>query len=989
MKADPAPVRRRFSPACLVPFAIIFGLYLANVYNHLLFHALAELFSIIFISSIFLFTWNTRRFQENHYFLFLGIAYLFIGSIDFVHILTYKDGGDMLSEITMNSSIQFWVAARYMEGTSLLLAFLFLHKKINEYLLVLLYLLLTVLLFQSILGGSFPVCFVTGQGLTVFKKGSECAVCFLYLLTLFFFYKKQHQFEKRTLRFLQVSVSLTVLAELTAVFSAEFYNTPLDTTAGIFGKLFSLYCLAKAIFESSLIRPYNILISKLRAHEEQLEDKIRERTAALQQSTEQLEKEVIERVKVEKELVWELSVNKALASLSDALISRSYSMQEIAGALFDAAQRLTGCHQGFVSIVDHENATASIYPGTDPLASGKEMPVFVLSAQEDGQFPGLWGQTLNTQQGFCVDFISSQIQEDGGLPASLEPQRNFLNAPALLDNKVVGQIALADKPGGFSRHDLLAIERLAALFALFVHRREMEDALSRSEFEYRSLFDEALDMIHIVDAQKKITRVNPVELKTLGYREEQLVGMSLLDIVHPDYQERTKQNLEHIFLTGESVKNYETALVTQDGVSVNIEVSAVPQLEQGQVVSVRAIMRNITDRKREEREKKNLEVQLRHSQKMEAVGTLAGGIAHDFNNILGPIFGYTELALDVLPEDNRITSWLQEVLQASHRARELVRQILTISRKADKDVQPLRIQLLIKEALKLLRFSIPSNIEIRQQLAPDCKPVLADPTRIHQIIMNLCTNAYYAMRENGGILEVSLQQVMLRQEELYDKIRLQEGAYLQLTVRDNGTGIPKELLEKIFEPYFTTKSQGEGTGLGLAVVQSIVLDFGGDITVSSVPGQGTVFDVYFPVIQTEEETVLPQEKASLPRGDERILVVDDDRDIVLMNQRILEMLGYQVRAWTESLEAFADFQQDPDAVDLVITDMTMPKMTGDELTRRLLALRPELPVLICTGFSELIDEDKARKLGARALLMKPLTKKELAWAVRQVLDQEK
>ncbi|XCN73658.1 MAG: MASE3 domain-containing protein [Candidatus Electrothrix aestuarii] len=989
MKADPAPVRRRFSPACLVPFAIIFGLYLANVYNHLLFHALAELFSIIFISSIFLFTWNTRRFQENHYFLFLGIAYLFIGSIDFVHILTYKDGGDMLSEITMNSSIQFWVAARYMEGTSLLLAFLFLHKKINEYLLVLLYLLLTVLLFQSILGGSFPVCFVDGQGLTGFKKGSECAVCFLYLLTLFFFYKKQHQFDKRTLRFLQVSVSLTVLAELTTVFSAEFSNTPLDSTAGIFGKLFSLYCLAKAIFESSLIRPYNILISKLRAHEEQLEDKIRERTAALQQSTEQLEKEIIERVKAEKELVWELSVNKALASLSDALISRSYSMQEIAGALFDAAQRLTGCHQGFVSIVDHENETASIYPGTAPLALGKEMPVFVLSAQKDGQFPGLWGQTLNTQQGFYVDFISSQIQEGGDLPASLEPQRNFLNAPALLDNKVVGQIALADKPGGFSRHDLLAIERLAALFALFVHRREMEDALSRSEFEYRSLFDEALDMIHIVDAQKKITRVNPVELKTLGYREDQLVGMSLLDIVHPDYQERTKQNLEHIFLTGESVKNYETALVAQDGVSVNIEVSAVPQLEQGQVVSVRAIMRNITDRKREEREKKNLEVQLRHSQKMEAVGTLAGGIAHDFNNILGPIFGYTELALDVLPEDNRITSWLQEVLQASHRARELVRQILTISRKADKDVQPLRIQLLIKEALKLLRFSIPSNIEIRQQLAPDCEPVLADPTRIHQIIMNLCTNAYYAMRENGGILEVSLQQVMLRQEDLYDKIRLQEGAYLQLTVRDNGIGIPKELLEKIFEPYFTTKSQGEGTGLGLAVVQSIVLDFGGDITVSSATGQGTVFDVYFPVIQTEEETALPQEKASLPRGDERILVVDDDRDIVLMNQRILEMLGYQVRAWTESLEAFADFQQDPDAVDLVITDMTMPKMTGDELTRRLLALRPELPVLICTGFSELIDEDKARKLGARALLMKPLTKKELAWAVRQVLDQEK
>ncbi|MCI5122458.1 MAG: PAS domain S-box protein, partial [Candidatus Electrothrix sp. AUS4] len=377
-----------------------------------------------------------------------------------------------------------------------------------------------------------------GQGPTTFKKGSEYAVCFLYLLTLFFFYKKHSEFDRRTLRFLQVSVSLTVLAELTIVFSAESCNTPLDTSAGILGKLFSLYCLARAVSESSLIRPYNVLISKLRVHEEQLEDKVRERTAALQQNTEQLEKEIIERVKAEKELVWELSVNKVLAGLSDALISRSFSMQEIAGFVFDAAQRLTACQQGFVSTVDSGSAQVTIYPGTAAPGQRRGGSISVLSAQEDGQYPGLWGQALNTQQGFYVDFVPSELQKGAALSASLEPQKNFLNAPALLDNKVVGQIALVDKPGGFSRHDLLAIERLAALFALFVHRRKMEDALGRSELEYRSLFDEALDMIHIVDAQKRITRVNPVELKTLGYREEQLVGMPLLDIVHPDYREK-------------------------------------------------------------------------------------------------------------------------------------------------------------------------------------------------------------------------------------------------------------------------------------------------------------------------------------------------------------------------------------------------------------------------------------------------------------------
>ena len=991
MKADTERVRSHFSPACLVPIVILSSLYLADLHSHLLFHALAELFSIILVSTIFFFTWNTRRFQGNHYFLFLGIAYLFIGSIDFIYTLTSQEGEEILAGISKNSSIQLWIAARYMESISFLLAFFFLHKKINEYLLIPVFLLLVTLLLQSVFSQSFPVCYVDGEGLTAFKKNSEYLICFFFLLSLVFLYKKQRYFDSMALPYLRGAVALALLTELTTILPAASSSIPLETTVGILGKIFSLYCLSKAVFAESLIKPYTLLFGKLKAHEEQLEDKVRERTAALQQSTEQLEKEIIERIKAEKELLWELSVNKELAKVSDALISRAFSMQEIAELLLHTAQRLTGCQHGFVSTVDRISGAVTTYPWKGFFAEKggeEEETILLLPAQENGQYPGLWGQALNTRQGFYKDYISPDDQESA-LPQGLVPQTNSLNVPALIDRKAVGQIALADKPESFTRHDLLAVERLAALFALSIQRKDMEDALSRSEFECRSLFDDALDMIHIVDEKRRITSANPVELETLGYSKEELIGMPLLDLIHPAYKGQTADSLEQIFTTGQCIKNYETALLSKDEQQVDIEVSAVPQLYQGEVVSVRAIMRNITDRKREERQKKKMEVQLRHSQKMEAVGTLAGGIAHDFNNILGPIFGYTELALDVLPEDDRVTLWLKEVLQASHRARELVRQILTISRKTDQEVQLLKIQLLIKEALKLLRFSLPSSIAIRQSLGPDCEAVLADPTRIHQVVMNLCTNAYYAMRETGGVLEVSLQQVILDQEDVGNKMRLQPGQYLQLTVQDTGTGIPQELMEKIFEPYFTTKSQGEGTGLGLAVVQSIILDFCGDITVYSEPDQGTTFHVYLPVIQAGEgeEDTQTADGVLLPVGTERVLVVDDDQGLLLVNQRVLETLGYQVLVYTDSAEALAAFQQQPAAVDLVLTDMTMPKMTGDELTRRLLALRPDLPVIICTGFSELIDEEKARELGARALMMKPLTKRELACAVRQVLDK--
>jgi PAS domain S-box-containing protein len=559
--------------------------------------------------------------------------------------------------------------------------------------------------------------------------------------------------------------------------------------------------------------------------------------------------------------------------------------------------------------------------------------------------------------------------------------------PAVIDGRAVGRIALANKEGDFTNDDLVAAERLAAVFALAVQRKYAEESLSRSEHKYRSLFNDAPDMIHIVSQEKKIVDANPAELRILGCTSrEELIGVPLLEVIHPDFRRKTAAILEQILSSGLCMKNYETALIARNGDQIDVEVSAVPQLENGRVVSVRAIMRNITERKQEEQERKKLEVQLRQSRKMEAIGTLAGGIAHDFNNILGPILGYTEMALESLPPGSSIWPWLEEVQKAGSRARELVRQILAISRKTEQEVQPLRIQPIIKETLKLLRSSLPTTIEIRQHLDPTCGAVLADPTRIHQVVMNLCTNAYYAMRETGGLLEVSLQQIELYADALPRKLRLPSGSYLQLQVRDTGCGMPEDILEKIFEPYFTTRAKGEGTGLGLALVQSITLDFGGDVTVASEPGQGAVFDVYLPVIREVKESSIDKKAVVLPVGKERVLVVDDDQNVAEMTRNILASLGYIVTALTSSSEALALFSHQPEAFDLIFTDMTMPQMTGAELAQQMLTRRPELPVILSTGFSALIDEGKAEALGIRRLLMKPFTKGELARAVREALD---
>jgi len=409
--------------------------------------------------------------------------------------------------------------------------------------------------------------------------------------------------------------------------------------------------------------------------------------------------------------------------------------------------------------------------------------------------------------------------------------------------------------------------------------------------------------------------------------------------------------------------------------------------KSGKPLRMIGILRDITASKHEEEERTRSEARLAQAQKMEALGTLAGGIAHDFNNILGIILGYTEMVLWNKAEGSSEHSQLSEVLKATYRAKELVKQILAFSRRSEHEKKPVQIGLVVKEAMKMLRASLPSTIEIKTNV-PSHAVVLADPTQIHQVLMNLCTNASHAMRQKGGILDVNLIDVQIEPQAVQPHSDLQPGPCVVLTVRDTGHGINPAILNRIFDPFFTTKEQGAGTGLGLAVVHGIVKSHGGTIEVESSPGVGTCFQVFFPAI----EKTPGQEKIDagpLPRGSERILVVDDEPALTLVLKKVLERLGYRVECRTNGVEALEVFRThlDSDPFELLVTDMTMPHLTGVDLAEELHRIVPDLPVIVCTGFSEQISEDRARELGIQGFLTKPVVARELAELARKVLNR--
>ncbi|MBU2547009.1 MAG: response regulator [Proteobacteria bacterium] len=543
-----------------------------------------------------------------------------------------------------------------------------------------------------------------------------------------------------------------------------------------------------------------------------------------------------------------------------------------------------------------------------------------------------------------------------------------------------GRIAEGDyqiRPLGRSYPEL---EKLAEDFTVMSDAIQTREAqLRNSEARYRLLVENAPLGILSVDRQGRIMDLNKKLAEILGspsLEETRAINMlTFAPLAESGVVEHFRQCLEN----GES-GIFETPYTSKWAKEVFLRYHLRPITDdQGLVRGVQGIVEDVSEAKR-------LETQLRQSQKMEAIGTLAGGIAHDFNNILAIILGFTEMALTNPDLGDKPRRNLENVLQAGRRARDLVQQILTFSRQARTDPKPLDLAPLLDEALRFLRASLPATIEIRPDIRTEPAVILGDGTQIHQLLINLCTNAAQALGGSGGRIDVSLDRMDGDIAPDEQPEGLGPGPHVRLTVRDDGPGMDMKVLPRIFEPFFTTKATGEGTGMGLSVVHGIVRGHGGAIRVTSRPGRGAAFHVYFPAIdgRVDRET---DRIGPLARGSERILFVDDEAQIADLGRALMERLGYRVVSSRDPLQALSLFRERPDEFDLVVTDMTMPGMTGDRLGEEIMRIRPELPVILCTGFNETMSESKARRLGMAAFVLKPLTLEELARVIRRTLDR--
>lgn len=778
-----------------------------------------------------------------------------------------------------------------------------------------------------------------------------------------------------------------------------------------------------------------------------------------------------------------------------------HEFKDAAHTIFKTCKRLMGARAGYVALLASDSMGYELL-----LAEPCELAATFAHVLPE--------PVLELYESACKSGRAVFLNEPArGLPLEVSAQakaavENVLFSPLLISAKPVGMLAFFNKPGGFTECDALLATAFGGFAALSLQKNQIAESLIESEERYRILFNSGNDamFVHSLTPEGEpatFMEVNEVACQLLEYSRAELLELTSSDIgLDAPEESRDNQTIQASLLKDRHIL-FDRLLVTKSGRAIPFEINAHLFEFRGRP-TVLSIARDITDRKRAEKERMRLlavieqvvesviitdtdwiiryvnpafedisgygqeevigrhismfrsgkheevfyramqdtvnsgdvwigriisrkkdaslyevettvsplrdclgniinfvcvmrdvthevqlERQLRQAQKMEAIGTLAGGISHDFNNILASIMGFTEMAIEDLPVESPVRNDLTQVLASIHRAKDLVRQILTFSRRKEQEKKPTDIAMVVREALRLLRASIPTTIEIRRNIPiegeEDAGLVLADSTQIHQLLMNMGSNAAHAMREKGGVLEVGLSRVYLDSKAVARLADLYPGEYLKLSVSDTGHGIEPEVLHRIFDPFFTTKGPESGTGLGLSVVYGIVKSHGGAITVESEPGSGATFEVFLPRVEGEAavETEEPQE---IVGGSERILFVDDEKSLAEMGKRMLEHLGYRVNCMTSSLEALELFRSDPDRFDLVITDQTMPHMTGIQLAEEVLSIRPDMPIILCTGYSEVATFERVKAAGIRRLLMKPLGARNFGETIRYVLD---
>lgn len=564
----------------------------------------------------------------------------------------------------------------------------------------------------------------------------------------------------------------------------------------------------------------------------------------------------------------------------------------------------------------------------------------------------------------------------------------WLGIPLLVKGEVIGVVAVQhySNPEHFQKRDLDLLVAVSDQIAVAIERKRADEAVRESEEQYRELVQSANSIILRTDLQGRIHFLNEFGQQLLGYSQQELCGRKVTETIVPETESQGRDLQEvmiDLYANPHKYANFENENVCRDGKRIWVLwTNKVVRNSQGEMQELLSIGHDIT-------EKKELEKQLNQAQKIEALGTLTGGIAHDFNNILGIILGYTEIAQVKLEAAHPVQESLNEVKAASLRARDIVSQLLAFTRKGEQKRQVLDIRPMVKEGLKMLRSTLPASIAFQISIADDLPNILTDATQIHQILVNLCTNAFHAM-EAGGELGVSLEKAVLHGFDTSFGTNLAPGEYLKLSVSDTGQGIARENLERIFDPYFTTKEDGKGTGLGLAMAYSIVQSLHGDILVETRPGGGSCFYVILPAVSQDricsQKTGVRRTESQLGGG-EHLLLVDDEPDVVGMWMEGLELLGYAPKAFTSSQKALAYFKECHDQVDLVITDQTMPEKTGMEMAKQMIAIKKDLPVILCSGYAGHGTRKMVSDAGIKTFVMKPVTVETLSGEIQKLLSQ--
>ncbi len=604
-----------------------------------------------------------------------------------------------------------------------------------------------------------------------------------------------------------------------------------------------------------------------------------------------------------------------------------------------------------------------------------------------GQGPA--GTTLRTGQSVIVRNIMSDPKFTPWREMALA--QGFVSAislPLRNGNQVYGVlVVLAAEVDSFDSEEASQLEELIDDLASrirVIHSEAAQKKVKEEKLLLAKVIHQASEGVLTFDQDARVQYLNPAWEKICGVNVKDVVGNTLHELHCAQRNDDFYRAVKQVIKTGEaSTGQYQN--VREDGTQYKIQANISPVVaEYSDVTRYVAVIQDVTH-------ETELEEQLRSVQKMEAIATLAGGIAHDFNNILAAILTNTELILDDLPEGNPLRDHLEIVYQAGCRGKSLVKQILTISRQNTPERKPVMVGAIITECLDMLRASLPSTIEIHKKIAPNLGLVAADPSQLHQVILNICTNAADAMEDQGGgVLNLSLEELMVTSRHDNNHAGLYPGSYLKLSIKDTGHGMDRETVDQIFNPFFTTKGLGKGTGLGLSVAHGIIKSHGGLLNVESSPGQGTEFHIYLPKIYCVDETPMVDDGLIVSTGHEKILFVDDEPALVFSGKKMLEKLGYEVVASTDSREALELFMAHPASFDLVITDQTMPHLTGDMLAREILKVRAEVPIILCSGNCPSdrtgLSRGKSRAIGIEEFMSKPYERREMSQVIRRVLD---